>query len=269
MTRIIGQLDGADGPLNGRLFIKAGGSFIGAPEKELVFLVDNGKVDIELPPCPPALPYLVDYRERGDMRRLVYVERWRIKAVEEMSLDEARGLVYGTVQRREGKGDAIEAMTLRNELQEVQEQKTKLELRHAKLLRKLGDAECRAAAAQAQSASLSAALMKEKAKGMAPEIVIEERVVEKRVTKDEHRRELAEYRQQIELLKQRNAELEQNASAMVATTTHFTNLHAEIDRLNSEKQQLLLRIEELKNPVRRSSSLRNEAIANLNKLTDG
>lgn len=273
MTRIVGQLEGANGPLSGRLFVKAGGAFIGAPNKELVFKIEEGIVDIELPPCPSSMPYAVDWREIGDTRRLSYVERWRVRSVEEMGLDEARGLVRGgnggRVSGGGRKGDLIEATMLRNELRETQEKLAALEEDHAGLLRRLSQAESKAAAAQGESASLYASLMKAQqqlAKSNAPQVVEKERIVERVQSRQESAQEKAELIQTIELLKQENQELLNRANDAVGLNTHFANLHAEIDRLSNEKQMLLRRIEELKRPVRNSSALRNETIANLDRI---
>lgn len=93
MTRIVGFLEGANGPLNGRLYVKPGGAFIGAPEKDMSFKVVDGEVDIELPPCPPGMPYYVDWKNTGDISRLRYVERWRVPAAPEVTIEEVRGLV--------------------------------------------------------------------------------------------------------------------------------------------------------------------------------
>ena len=274
MTRIVGRLDGPEGPLEGRLFVKAGGAFIGAPAGDLVFKISDGIVDIELPPCPAGLPYAVDWRAIGDMRRLSYVERWRVAPVEEMSLDEARGLIrpggkrVGSVR----KGDLIEATMLRNEAEELKRRVAELEGENDSLLRQLSQSEGGVAAAQAQAASLSAELGKAKqqlATAPKPQIIETERVVERVKSDGEKAEEIAGYLQKIALLEEENKRLTESFSETLSLSTHFANLHAQIDRLSSEKQQLLLRIEELKRPVRTTSSLRNEAIANLDKLTNG
>ena len=274
MTRIVGRLDGPEGPLEGRLFVKAGGAFIGAPAGDLVFKISDGIVDIELPPCPAGLPYAVDWRAIGDMRRLSYVERWRVAPVEEMSLDEARGLIrpggkrVGSVR----KGDLIEATMLRNEAEELKRRVAELEGENDSLLRQLSQSEGGVAAAQAQAASLSAELGKAKQQLAAtpkPQIIETERVVERVKSDGEKAEEIAGYLQKIALLEEENKRLTESFSETLSLSTHFANLHAQIDRLSSEKQQLLLRIEELKRPVRTTSSLRNEAIANLDKLTNG
>jgi chromosome segregation ATPase len=274
MTRIVGRLDGPEGPLNGRLFVKAGGAFIGAPAGDLVFKIADGIVDIELPPCPAGLPYAVDWRAIGDTRRLSYVERWRVAPVEEMSLDEARGLIRADGRRvaRASKGDLIEATMLRNEAEELKRRVAELEGENSSLLRQLSQSEGGAAAAQAQAASLSAELGKVKqqlATAPKPQIIETERVVERIVSDGEKAEEIAGYVQKIALLEEENQRLAEGFNETISLSTHFANLHAQIDRLSNEKQQLLLRIEELKAPMRTTSSLRSEAIANLDKLTNG
>lgn len=274
MTRIVGRLDGPEGPLDGRLFIKAGGAFIGAPGGDLVFKITDGLVDIELPPCPAGMPYAVDWRAVGDVRRLSYVERWRVAPVEEMSLDEVRGLIRGDGRRIGGvrKGDLIEATMLRNEAEELKRTVAELEEQNASFLRQLSQAEGNAAAAQAQVASLSAELGKARqqlATVSKPQVIEKERVVERIKSDGERAGEIAAYIQQIALLEEENKQLSASMAETISLSTHFTNLHAQIDRLSNEKQQLLLRIEELKTPMRTTSSLRSEAIANLDKLLNG
>lgn len=274
MTRIVGRLDGPEGPLEGRLFIKAGGAFIGAPAGDLVFKITDGLVDIELPPCPAGMPYAVDWRAIGDMRRLSYVERWRVAPVEEMNLDEVRGLVRGD-GRRVGsvrKGDLIEATMLRNEAEELKRTVAELEGQNATFLRQLSQAEGNAAAAQAQVASLSAELGKVRqqlATASKPQVIEKERIVERIKSDGERAGEIADYIQRIALLEEENKQLSASMAETISLSTHFTNLHSQIDRLSNEKQQLLLRIEELKAPMRTTSSLRSEAIANLDKLLNG
>lgn len=274
MTRIVGRLDGPEGPLEGRLFIKAGGAFIGAPAGDLVFKIVDGLVDIELPPCPAGVPYAVDWRAIGDMRRLSYVERWRVAPVEEMNLDEVRGLVRGDGRRVGGvrKGDLIEATMLRNEAEELKRTVAELEGQNATFLRQLSQAEGNAAAAQAQVASLSAELSKVRqqlATASKPQVIEKERIVERIKSDGERAGEIADYIQRIALLEEENKQLSASMAETISLSTHFTNLHSQIDRLSNEKQQLLLRIEELKAPMRTTSSLRSEAIANLDKLLNG
>ena len=274
MARIVGRLDGPEGPLEGRLFIKAGGAFIGAPTGDLVFKIANGIVDIDLPPCPAGMPYAVDWRAIGDTRRLSYVERWRVPSAEEVSLDEARGLVRANGQRVGGvrKGDLIEATILRNEAEELKRKVAELEGEKDDLFRQLSQSQGGTAAAQAQAASLSAELGKVKqqlVEAPKPQIIETERVIERVKSDGERAEEIAGYLGKIAILEDENKRLADSFSETLSLSTHFANLHAQIDRLSSEKQQLLLRIEELKQPMRTTSSLRSEAIANLDKLTNG
>lgn len=273
MTRIVGFLEGANGPLNGRLYVKAGGAFIGAPAKDLSFKVSDGIVDIELPSCPPGLPYFVDWKDTGDISRLQYVERWRVPAVQEISVDEVRGLVRNRAVQQQPvarKGDLLEATVLRGEVSELACCVNRLEEENAKLLKSITEAESKAAAAQGRVASLlsdleSARRQAHQATVQQQEVVVE-KVIEKRMTPDEYVDTIAEYRQQAELLSQENERLRQEVAETLSLSTHFASLHSEIDRLKFEKQQLLSRIEELKRPKRSVSSFRNEAIANLDRL---
>lgn len=275
MTRIVGFLEGANGPLNGRLFVKPGGAFIGAPDKDMSFKVVDGEVDIELPPCPPGMPYYVDWKNTGDISRLRYVERWRVPAAPEVTIEEVRGLVKigpSRVQASNRKGDLIETTMLRNEAEELKRKVAELEGENSALLRQLSQSEGGAAAAQAQAASLSAELGKVKqqlAAAPKPQIIETERVVERIKSDGEKAEEIAGYLQRIASLEEENQRLAEGFNETLSLSTHFANLHAQIDRLSNEKQQLLLRIEELKAPMRTTSSLRSEAIANLDKLTNG
>lgn len=273
MARIVGFLEGVNGPLNGRLYVKAGGAFIGAPAKDLAFKVSDGIVDIELPSCPPGLPYFVDWKDTGDISRLQYVERWRVPAVQEISVDEVRGLVRNRpVQQNAAprKGDLLEATVLRGEISELACCVKRLEEENAKLLKAVSDAENKAAAAQARVASLSSELGSARrdahqAKVQQQEVVVE-KIIEKKMTPAEYAENIAEYRQRAELLAQENQRLQQEVAETLSLSTHFASLHSEIDRLKFEKQQLLSRIDELKRPKRTVSSFRNEAIANLDRL---
>lgn len=276
MTRIIGQLWGADGPLNGRLFVKAGGSFIGAPQKDLTFKVEDGIVDIELPPCPPGAPYFVDWKSIGDASRLNYIERWRVPALEEVGLDDVRGITKQTTARSAGnslrKGELIENTTLRNEVSELKSSLSELESKNAKLLSLISDAESRAAAAQARAASLSSELTTAQRKIVQSEKkeapVVVEKIVERPMTPDEYVQELAARQEQVELLRVENNQLKEENARIFSLQTHFAGLQSEIDRLNNEKQKLLRRIEDLSTPMRAGSALRSTAIANLDRLFD-
>lgn len=273
MTRIIGRLEGPDGPLDGRLYVKAGGVFIGAPSETMVFRIEDGVVNIDLPPCPPNAPYAVDWRAVGDARRLSFVERWRVSGADEMSLDEARGMVRHAARKQgtaEGKGRLMENVTLRGEVEDLQRKLLAAEKENAGLAKRAIQAEGSAVAAQAQAASLTAALTKAQqriAKQGQPRVVEKERVVERLQSRAEAAEELSMYIQKVALLEEENETLSKRLEETLALSTHFSNLHAQIDRLIQEKQQLLHRIEELKRPTRTVSALRSEAIANLDKLT--
>lgn len=276
MTRIVGFLEGANGPLNGRLYVKPGGAFIGAPEKDLSFKVSDGEVDIELPPCPPGMPYYVDWKNTGDISRLRYVERWRVPAAPEVAIEEVRGLVKsgpGRAQAASRKGDVLEAKMLKSEINELTEALQRLEQENAKLLKEVTNAESKAAAAQAKSASMVSELTTAKRDAidarLAQQEVVIEKVVEKAMTPVEFQETISEYRQQLELLAQENEALKKEAADAFSLTTHYASLHSQIDRLTMEKQQLLSRIDELKRPKRSTTSLRNEAIANLDRLISG
>lgn len=276
MTRIVGFLEGANGPLNGRLYVKPGGAFIGAPEKDMSFKVVDGEVDIELPPCPPGMPYYVDWKNTGDISRLRYVERWRVPAAPEVTIEEVRGLVKsgpGRAQAVSRKGDLLEAKMLKSEINELTEALQRLEQENAKLLKEVTNAESKAAAAQAKSASMVSELTTAKRDAidarLAQQEVVIEKVIEKAMTPVEFQETISEYRQQLELLAQENEALKKEAADAFSLTTHYASLHSQIDRLTMEKQQLLSRIDELKRPKRSTTSLRNEAIANLDRLISG
>jgi len=276
MTRIIGFLEGANGPLNGRLYVKAGGAFIGAPAKDLSFKVEEGIVDVELPPCPPGMPYFVDWKDTGDISRLQYVERWRVPSAPEVTIEEVRGLVKAKtsrVQANTTKAQLLEAKMLKSEIVELTASLKALEQENAKLLKEVTNAESRAAAAQAKSASVASELSNAqreavKAKLSQQEVVIE-KVIEKTMTPADFQQKLSEYRQELELVKQENEALKKEAQDAFSLTTHYASLHSQIDRLTLEKQQLLSRIDDLKRPKRTTTSLRNEAIANLDRLISG
>ena len=272
MTRIVGRLDGPEGPLSGRLFIKAGGAFIGAPTGDLVFKIVDGIVDIEIPPCPAGLPYAVDWRAIGDTRRLSYVERWRVPPVEEMALEEARGLVRrnGRVnQAQTNKGEMLELNALRGELAEAQSQGQQLEQEKQRLLLRLSHAESNTAAAAGRSASLNAEagrLRRELAAQKIPRVIEKEKLVERTITPVEWRQQLAVEKEKAEILRQENNRLREDLDTTISLGTHFANLHAEIDRLKNENQALQAQVSDLKQPRRSTSSLRREAIANLDQL---
>jgi predicted nuclease with TOPRIM domain len=256
--------------------VKAGGAFIGAPAKDLSFKVEDGIVDVELPPCPPGMPYFVDWKDTGDISRLKYVERWRVPAAPEVSIEEVRGLVKsrpGRGQAASNKGELLEAKMLKNEINELSASLQRLEQENAKLLREVTDAESKAAAAQAKSASMVSELTSAKrdaidARLSQQEVVIE-KVVEKTVTPADIQETISDYRQRLELMARENEALKKEVEDAFSLTTHYASLHSQIDRLTMEKHQLLSRIDELKRPKRSTTSLRNEAIANLDRLISG
>jgi len=276
MTRIVGFLEGAKGPLNGRLYVKAGGAFIGAPTKDLSFKVEDGIVDVELPPCPPGMPYFVDWKDTGDISRLKYVERWRVPAAPEVSIEEVRGLVRsrpGRAQAASNKGELLEAKMLKSEINELAANLQRLEQENAKLLREVTEAESKAAAAQAKSASMLSELAGAKREAidarLAQQEVVIERVIEKPIVPADMQETISDYRQRLELMARENEALKKEVEDAFSLTTHYASLHSQIDRLTMEKQQLLSRIDELKRPKRSTTSLRNEAIANLDRLISG
>ena len=119
------------------------------------------------------------------------------------------------------------------------------------------------AAAQSECAVLQRKL----AEAQKPEVRTE--IVEKEVLSDAAKAALQVARKQIAVIQAENEVLQEQVQAGIEATTHFSNLEAEVDRLKIERQDLLNRIEELKQPRRNTSSLRKEMIANLDKLIDG
>ena len=95
-----------------------------------------------------------------------------------------------------------------------------------------------------------------------------EKIVERKVAigHEELRETLAAETERRVLLEQENSSLQKQLTERLSLANHFGALHAEIDRLNLEKQQLLARIEGLKTPRRSASSYRAEAIAELDQL---
>jgi predicted nuclease with TOPRIM domain len=100
------------------------------------------------------------------------------------------------------------------------------------------------------------------------EVVIE-KVVERTVTPADIQETISDYRQRLELMARENEALKKEVEDAFSLTTHYASLHSQIDRLTMEKHQLLSRIDELKRPKRSTTSLRNEAIANLDRLISG
>lgn len=269
MTRLIGSLNGPDGPLNGRLHLKPSTPFIGAPAGGLSFKVENGFVDIEVPPNAPSTVWLAGWRGRFEQEALQFTERWVIPNVEEISLDEVRWAVAPRRQTRAARGAAADHAMLQSELGVAQQKIAQLEHENARLLMQVSSAEGRAVAASGKLASLNSELARLRQKIAAAPAAIEERVVERAILSDEAKALWAPLKQEMQALRDENAALKEQIQESISLSTHFANLHAEIDRLNLEKQQLSSRVEELKQPQRSSSSLRQELIANLDRLIDG
>lgn len=272
MTRIKGFLEGLEGPLNGRLYVRASTEFIGGPEGEKVFRIDNGEVDIELPPTPRNAPYMVDWRNIGDTRKLSYLERWLVPNVEEVSLDELRGYKK-EVQKKlsNGKGSVVENEMLKAENESLQKQLTALDEQYQQSLRRISSIEAQHAAAAGKAASLEAELIKEHSQAhhwRQRPVIEREKIVERKVAigEEEWREKLAEETQRRVLLEKELEAMKAQFGEHLSLANHFGALHGEIDRLRLEKQQLLARIEELKQPKRPASSYRAEAIAELDKL---
>ena len=85
-----------------------------------------------------------------------------------------------------------------------------------------------------------------------PEVRTE--IVEKEVLSDAAKAALQVARKQIAVIQAENEVLQEQVQAGIEATTHFSNLEAEVDRLKIEEQDLLNRIEELKQPRRNTSS---------------
>ena len=272
MTRIRGSLEGLQGPLNGRLYVRAAQAFIGAPEGDMAFRINNGEVDIELPPTPRYAPYFVDWRDVGDSRKLSFPERWLVPNVEEVNLDELRGYKK-QVQRQRGsdKGNAVENAVLKAENETLLQRLTTLEEDYQKSLRRISSIEAQHVAALGNAASLEASLLKERSVARRQPVIIEkEKIVEHKVaiSAEEWQEKLAEETQRRVLIEQELDAMKAQFSDHLSLANHFGALHGEIDRLRLEKQQLLARIEELKQPKRSASSYRAEAIAELDKLME-
>lgn len=272
MTRIRGFLEGLEGPLNGRLYVRASAEFIGAPEGEQVFRVDDGEVDIELPPTPRNAPYMVDWRNIGDTRRLTYLERWSVPNVEEVGLDELRGYKK-EVQKKlsNGKGNIVENEMLKTENEALQKQLAALDEQYQQGLRRISSIEAQHAAAIGKAASLEAELIKEHSQAhhwRQRPVIEHEKIVERKVAigEEEWREKLAEETQRRVLLEKELEAMKAQFGEHLSLANHFGALHSEIDRLRLEKQQLLARVEELKQPKRSASSYRTEAIAELDKM---
>lgn len=270
MTRIVGDLWGSNGPLNGRLYVKPSAMFIGAP-KQINFWVENGKVDIELPPAPSSFAWLVGWKEKFEVGEVVYSERWVVPKAEEVALDDIRGFRKER-NGAQGKTRAVDVAVWKAEAEEAKAEAAKLKQENAGLFNRVNAAEAKASANAGTVASLVAdnsKLRKKLAEASLPQVQVEEKIVEKQVMPQEAKAALAMVRSELVILQKENEELKKQAEQSVSFSTHFSNMQHEIDRLRNENQHLLSRIEELKQPRRSVSSLRQEMIANLDKLIEG
>ena len=267
MTRIIGHLDGIGGPLNGRLFVRASQSFIGAPSGELSFRVKDGEVDVTLPPTPGGIVYEVDWRDTGDTRKLSFPEKWKVPNAEEVGLDELRSHKKRVQMKSDGgKASLVEIEALKGEGENLRTALSKAEEGRQALMKRLSSMEGQTAALTGQVASLRGELqsVKRPAPPLPPVTQIVERLVE--VNGDEWKIRLAAEQEKRILAEEEAATLKQQLDDRLSLALHFGSLHGEIDRLKFENQQLHSRIDGLKNPVRSSSVFRTEAIAELDRL---
>lgn len=273
MTRLVGSLQGPDGPLNGRLYIKPSSPFIGAPAAGFNFKIENGHVDINLPANTASTVWLAGWRGQFEQATLEYTERWLVPNAEEVSLDDVRGYdINARNQMRGRKTDGLDIAVWKQEAQAAKDKLANVEHEKARLLLKVSSAEGKAAAAAGQLASLNSEVVRLKQKLVErskPEVKTEERVIERRVLPEEAKQELAQAVQKATLLQQEVDRLQMELTERLSLATHFTSLHDEIDRLTRDNQLLQLRIDELKQPVRNTSALRREAIENLDRLIDG
>lgn len=275
MTHIVGELHGLDGPLKGRLFLKPSSPFIGAPANGMSFKIDDGIVDIEVPANANGTVWLVDWKDSFDLSPVTYIERWKVPPVDVVSLDEVRigGGRKPQKSSAAGKTDLLETTLLRRETEELREQVESLQNEKARLLLKVSDAESNAAASAGRAASLKAEVARITRQAVSAKVAPKpkevERIVERTITPEEWRQQLALEREQVALLQAENTLLKEELDKSISVTTHFANLHAEIDRLKIENQNLQARIAELRQPRRVASSLRREAIANLDQLISG
>lgn len=268
MTRIVGSLLGPDGPLTGRLFIKPSAPFIGF-SKDLSFKIVDGVVDIELPPNTSTTVFYAGWKDQFDMTKVEYSERWHVPRGVEVSLDVVRGM-----QRREstqaGRTAGVDQVMWKMEAEKGRERIKELEsnLRRAELA--IQGLEGRAAAATGKLAGLQsecAVLQRKLVEAQKPEVRTE--IIEKEVLSESAKETLKVARKQLAVLQAENDVLQSQVREGIAASTLVSNLQHEVDRLKIEKQDLLYRIEELKQPRRSTSSLRQEMIANLDKLIDG
>lgn len=273
MTRLVGFLQGPDGPLDGRLYLKPSSPFIGAPANGTSFKIENGVVDIEVPANTASTVWLAGWRGKFEQQEVEYSERWLVPNAEQVSLDDVRGYDGNARSRMRGqKTDGLDLAVWKQEAQAAKDKLANIEHEKARLLLKVSSAEGKAAAAAGQVASLNAEIVRLKQKlieAASPTVKTEERIIERKVLPEEAKQELALAVQRATLLQQEVDRLQMELTERLSLATHFTSLHEEIDRLAKENQVLQLRINELKQPVRNTSALRREAIENLDRLLDG
>lgn len=266
MTRVVGSLGAGK---EGRLHLMPSAVFAGVERRPIQYKVVDGVVDIELVANPPGTCWLVGWRNQFDAVPVNYTEKWVVPWQDEVDLDELRSPTSG---RRSGRSraEALDLTVWKSEAQEAQRKVTELERRNRELLGKLSRAEGAVANASGKLASLRSevsGLQRKLANAEVPEVRTE--VVEKQVMPDDIQATLRQAKREIAILANENEQLKDQVKESIGLSTHFSNLHAEIDRLKIEKQNLLTRIDELKQPRRSTSSLRQEMIANLDRLIDG
>lgn len=270
MTRIIGELYGPEGPLNGRLFLKPSAPFIGAPKDGISFKIENGIVDIELPANAVNTVWLADWKDKFDLSPVAYIEQWRVPPQAVATIEEVRFGASGMVRNRAGaKTDALDATIWKQQAQEAEASAKALELENVRLVSKLGQAESLAAAANGKVAALNAQigiLQRKLAEASDLQVVKEERIVERRLLPEEAKQVITEEREQRVRLQQKIDAMQMEMEEKNALAFHFASLKDEIDRLTRDNYRLRAQVEELKQPVRTSTSLRREAIANLDRL---
>jgi len=137
------------------------------------------------------------------------------------------------------------------------------------LMRRLSSMEAQTAALTGQLASLKGQLQSAKRPmpPLPPITEVVERLVE--VSNEEWQIRLAAEKEQRILAEQEALSFKEQFEDRLSLALHFGSLHNEIDRLKLENQQLLSRVDGLKNPVRSSSVFRTEAIAELDRLAGG
>lgn len=87
MARIVGNLGIS---VNGLLHIKPSAPFVGVAANYRAYPVTEGLLDIELPPTPRGIFYLVDFQAEGTFGQPTPQERWSIPPVAELPLDDLR-----------------------------------------------------------------------------------------------------------------------------------------------------------------------------------